>query len=145
VRFRYALTFHRHNLAEAAGRVVLPCDHVCPSIVSFRPKPHHRCPGSGKLLNQSQSYRTHIGLVVISAPVQLKLANSETIIVGAPSLGSSELQGFEQHALEHLECVGCASRVICERRQAKGCQERDQRVRIPRGKGNAELATEQRE
>ena len=31
--------------------------------------------------------------------MQLMLANSETIIVGAPSLGLSELQGFKQHAL----------------------------------------------
>ena len=76
--------------------------------------------------------------------MQLVLANSETVIVGAPSLGLSELQCFEQHAPEHRECVECASRVIGERRQAKGCQERDQRFRIPRGKGNAELAQGQR-
>jgi hypothetical protein len=31
--------------------------------------------------------------------MQLVLANSETVIVGAPSLGLSELQCFEQHAL----------------------------------------------
>jgi hypothetical protein len=37
--------------------------------------------------------------------MQLVLANSETIIVGAPSLGLSELQCFEEHAPEYRICT----------------------------------------
>jgi hypothetical protein len=64
--------------------------------------------------------------------MQLEPVNSETVIVWAAGLGLSELQGFEQHAPEHRECVECASRVIGKRRPAKGCQERDQRFRTLR-------------
>jgi hypothetical protein len=76
--------------------------------------------------------------------MQLVLANSETVIVWAASLGLSELQGFEEHAPEYRICTLYAGRLIGKRRPAKGCQERDQRFRIPRGKGNAELAKGQR-
>ena len=72
--------------------------------------------------------------------MQLEPGNLETIIEGAPSLGLSELQGFEEHAPEYRICTSYAGRLIGKRRPAKGCQERDQRFRIPRGKGNAELA-----
>jgi hypothetical protein len=64
--------------------------------------------------------------------MQLVLANSETIIVGGPSLGLSELQGFEEHAPEYRSCTSHASRLIGKRRPAKGCQERDQRFRTLR-------------
>jgi hypothetical protein len=68
----------------------------------------------------------------MSAPMQLEPVNSETIIVGAPSLGLSELQGFEQYAPQHREFVECAGRLIRKRRPAKGCQERDKRFRTLR-------------
>jgi hypothetical protein len=61
--------------------------------------------------------------------MQLVLANPETIIVGAPSLGLIELQGFEEHAPEYRICTSYAGRVMGKRRPANGCQERDQRFR----------------
>jgi len=48
--------------------------------------------------------------------MQLVLANSETVIVGAPSLGLSELQGFEEHAPEYRICTSYAGRLIGKRR-----------------------------
>jgi hypothetical protein len=64
--------------------------------------------------------------------MQLVLANSAPVIVWAPSLGLSELQGFEEHAPEYRVCTSYAGRLIGKRRQAKGCQERDQRFRTRR-------------
>ena len=76
--------------------------------------------------------------------MQLVLADSETIIVGAPSLGLSELQCFEEHAPEYRICTLYAGKVIDERRQARSCQKRDRRFRTPRRNGNAKLAKGQR-
>ena len=64
--------------------------------------------------------------------MQLEPVNSETVIVWAASLGLSELQGFEEHAPEYRVCTSYAGRLIGKRRQAKGCQERDQRFRTLR-------------
>ena len=78
--------------------------------------------------------------------MQLVLADSEmesSLGWGARSLGLSELQCFEEHA-QNIESVRVRRQGDRETAPAKGCQERDQRFRIPRGKGNAELAKGQR-
>jgi hypothetical protein len=67
----------------------------------------------------------------MSAPKQLEPGNPETIIVWAPSLGMSELQGFEKHATEYRICTSYAGRLIGKRRPAKGCQGRDQQFQTP--------------